>query len=82
MLAHTKGAPGVPQLEGATLGVQLAPPVSFFSLFGSLEGEPVSQAVSNAEVLEYSKELWITVYKIQELFFIKGTIKQRVVTLK
>lgn len=30
------GAPGVPQLVGATCGVQLAPPVSFFSLCGSL----------------------------------------------
>lgn len=28
----TMGAPGVPQLVGATCGVQLAPPVSFFSL--------------------------------------------------
>lgn len=31
------GAPGVPQLVGATCGIQLAPPVSFFSLCGSLE---------------------------------------------
>jgi hypothetical protein len=68
MRAHTNGAAGVPQLEGATLGVQLAPPVSFFSLFGSLEGEPVSQAVSNGGALLYIKELWITVYKIPELF--------------
>lgn len=32
----TIGAPGVPQLVGATCGIQLAPPVSFFSLCGSL----------------------------------------------
>lgn len=32
----TMGAPGVLQLVGATCGVQLAPPVSFFSLWGSL----------------------------------------------
>lgn len=35
--ALTMGAPGVPQLVGATLGIQLAPPVSFFSICGSLE---------------------------------------------
>lgn len=33
----TIGAPGVPQLVGATCGIQLAPPVSFFSLCGSLK---------------------------------------------
>lgn len=33
----TMGAPVVPQLVGATWGVQLAPPVSFFSLIGSLK---------------------------------------------
>lgn len=33
----TMGAPGVPQLVGATCGIQLAPPVSFFSLCGSLK---------------------------------------------
>lgn len=33
----TMGAPGVPQLVGATCGIQLAPPVSFFSLIGSLK---------------------------------------------
>lgn len=33
----TIGAPGVPQLVGATCGIQFAPPVSFFSLCGSLK---------------------------------------------
>lgn len=33
----TMGAPAVAQLVGATWGVQLAPPVSFFSLRGSLK---------------------------------------------
>ncbi|KAG7273641.1 hypothetical protein CRUP_018120 [Coryphaenoides rupestris] len=58
--SRTRGAPGDVQLVGATFGVQLAPPVSFFSMLGSLEGEPAENQVT---------DVWIepsSVFKIQE----------------